>query len=161
MRVNLNAGWFWDRALNQHYLSYGVGWDWKFTETLQLTLESFGLSGAPDTPGKIRPRAQAGVRWRPNEIFSLDLIVGHNLTGELIEQGVVGVVVDLVALDVLTGLRWGPKGQVPKSHFHDLACHALTICASRANRLPSDARTAPGPANATIAGCAIKSICKA
>lgn len=23
MRVNLNAGWFWDRVLDQHYLSYG------------------------------------------------------------------------------------------------------------------------------------------
>ncbi|MFT4275064.1 MAG: hypothetical protein QM576_01800 [Rhodopseudomonas sp.] len=83
MRVNLNAGWLWDRTIDQHYLSYGVGFDWKFTDTLQLTLEGFGLSGAPDdSAGKIRPRAQAGVRWRPNEIFSMDLIVGHNITGE-------------------------------------------------------------------------------
>jgi len=83
MRVNLNAGWFWDRVIDQHYLSYGVGFDWKFTDTLQLTLEGFGLSGAPDdSVGKLQPRAQAGVRWRPNEIFSMDLIVGHNITGE-------------------------------------------------------------------------------
>ncbi|MFC0242990.1 hypothetical protein [Rhodopseudomonas telluris] len=82
MRVNLNSGWYWDRIIDQHYLSYGAGFDWKFTDTLQLTLEAFGISGAPDTVGKVRPRAQAGVRWRPNEIFSLDLIVGHNITGE-------------------------------------------------------------------------------
>ncbi|WP_420132882.1 hypothetical protein [Rhodopseudomonas sp.] len=82
MRVNINSGWYWDRIIDQHYFSYGAGFDWKFTDTLQLTLEAFGLSGAPDTVGKVRPRAQAGVRWRPNEILSLDLIVGHNITGE-------------------------------------------------------------------------------
>lgn len=82
MRVNVDTGWVWDRVIDQHYFTYGVGFDWKFTETLQLTVEAFGLSGAPDTVGKVRPRAQAGVRWRPNEIFSMDLIVGHNFTGE-------------------------------------------------------------------------------
>ncbi|MBI5129708.1 MAG: hypothetical protein HZA66_09720 [Rhodopseudomonas palustris] len=82
MRVNINSGWFWDRVIDQHYFSYGVGFDWKFTDTLQLTLEAFGLSGASDTVGKVRPRAQAGLRYRPNEIFSVDLIVGHNITGE-------------------------------------------------------------------------------
>ena len=30
----------------------------------------------------IRPRFQTGVRYRPNEIFSVDLIYGHNITGE-------------------------------------------------------------------------------
>ena len=30
----------------------------------------------------VRPRFQTGVRYRPNEIFSVDLIYGHNITGE-------------------------------------------------------------------------------
>ena len=33
-------------------------------------------------PSVVRPRFQTGVRYRPNEIFSVDLIYGHNITGE-------------------------------------------------------------------------------
>ena len=29
-----------------------------------------------------QPRLQTGLRYRPNEIFSVDLIYGHNITGE-------------------------------------------------------------------------------
>lgn len=83
MRVNVNGGWYWDRVIDQHYLSYGVGFDWKFTDVLQLTVEAFGLTGgATEFSSVTRPRAQAGVRYRPNEIFSVDLILGHNITGE-------------------------------------------------------------------------------
>ena len=82
MRVNLNAGWLWDRMLDRHYLTYGVGFDWKFTDVLQWTIEAFGQAGASDTPGVTRPRFQTGVRYRPNEIFSVDVIYGHNITGE-------------------------------------------------------------------------------
>jgi hypothetical protein len=81
MRFNINAGWLWDRTVDQHYLSYGLGFDWKFTDKLQLTLEGYGLAGATEFSSVNRPRAQAGVRYRPNEIFSVDLIVGHNITG--------------------------------------------------------------------------------
>jgi hypothetical protein len=82
MRINVNAGWLWDRTVDRHYLTYGVGFDWKFTETLQWTIEAFGQAGASDTPSVVRPRFQTGVRYRPNEIFSVDLIYGHNITGE-------------------------------------------------------------------------------
>lgn len=83
MRVNINAGWFWDRVSDRHYLTYGLGFDWKFTETLQLTVEGYGLAGqATEFSSVTRPRAQAGMRYRPNEIFSVDLIAGHNITGE-------------------------------------------------------------------------------
>jgi hypothetical protein len=82
MRINLNAGWLWDRTVDRHYLLYGVGWDWKFTELLQLTVEAFGQAGQADVPGVTRPRFQTGVRYRPNEIFSVDVIYGHNITGE-------------------------------------------------------------------------------
>jgi hypothetical protein len=82
MRINVNAGWLWDRAVDRHYLTYGVGFDWKFTEVLQWTIEAFGQAGAADTPSVVRPRFQTGVRYRPNEIFSVDVICGHNITGE-------------------------------------------------------------------------------
>src|SRR6476659_9833430 len=82
MRINLNGGWLWDRTADRHYLLYGAGFDWKFTETLQWTIEAFGQAGASDVPSAVRPRFQTGVRYRPNEIFSVDLIYGHNITGE-------------------------------------------------------------------------------
>jgi hypothetical protein len=82
MRINLNGGWLWDRTVDRHYLLYGIGWDWKFTDVLQLTIEAFGQAGQADTPSVTRPRFQAGVRYRPNEIFSVDLIYGRNITGE-------------------------------------------------------------------------------
>jgi hypothetical protein len=82
MRINLNGGWLWDRIVDRHYLLYGIGWDWKFTDVLQLTLEAFGQAGQADRPSVTRPRFQAGVRYRPNEIFSVDLIYGRNIMGE-------------------------------------------------------------------------------
>lgn len=82
MRINANGGWLWDRSLDRHYLTYGIGFDWKFTETLQWTIEAFGLAGQADAPSALRPRLQTGLRYRPSEIFSLDAIIGHNITGE-------------------------------------------------------------------------------
>jgi hypothetical protein len=82
MRINLNGGWLWDRMVDRHYLTYGVGFDWKFTDVLQWTIEAFGQAGASDIPSVVRPRFQTGVRYRPNEIFSVDVIYGHNITGE-------------------------------------------------------------------------------
>src|SRR5882724_11041277 len=82
MRINVNAGWLWDRSVDRHYLLYGIGFDWKFTDTLQWTIEAFGQAGQADTPSVVRPRFQTGVRYRPNEIFSVDLIYGHNIMGE-------------------------------------------------------------------------------
>src|ERR1700752_1048649 len=42
MRINVNGGWLWDRPSDRHFLLYGVGFDWKFTDTLQWTIEAFG-----------------------------------------------------------------------------------------------------------------------
>jgi hypothetical protein len=82
MRINVNGGWLWDRSADRHYLLYGVGFDWKFTDTLQWTIEAFGQAGQSDVPSTVRPRFQTGVRWRPSEEFSIDVIYGHNITGE-------------------------------------------------------------------------------
>ena len=82
MRINLNGGWLWDRGVDRHYLTWGIGFDWKFTDTLQWTIEAFGQAGQSETPSVVQPRFQTGVRYRPDEIFSIDLIYGRNITGE-------------------------------------------------------------------------------
>ncbi len=41
-----------------------------------------GQAGQSDTPSVVQPRFQTGVRYRPNEIFSVDLIYGRNISGE-------------------------------------------------------------------------------
>ena len=82
MRINVNGGWQWDRIFDRHYLTYGIGFDWKFTETLQWTIEAFGQAGQSYDPNVVRPRFQTGVRYRPDEIVSVDLIYGHNINGE-------------------------------------------------------------------------------
>ena len=83
-RINLNAGWFWDRTVDKHYFQYGAGFDWKFHDMWSFTIEAFGLAGpnVADQPSQIRPRIQTGIQYRPNKIFSVDLIYGHNITGE-------------------------------------------------------------------------------
>ena len=82
MRININGGWLWDRTVDRHYLTYGLGFDWKFTDFLQWTIEAFGQAGASDIQSVVWPRFQTGVRYRPNEIFSVDVIYGRNITGE-------------------------------------------------------------------------------
>nr|WP_247382244.1 hypothetical protein [Bradyrhizobium sp. 143] len=81
MRVNINGGWLWDRTVDRHYLTYGISFDWKFTDTLQWTIEGYGQAGASEIASVVQPRFQSGVRYRPNEIFSIDLIYGRNITG--------------------------------------------------------------------------------
>jgi len=82
MRINFNGGWLWDRTADRHYLTYGLGFDWKFTDVLQWTIEAFGQAGSSDIASVVRPRFQTGIRYRPNEIFSVDVIYGRNITGE-------------------------------------------------------------------------------
>lgn len=78
--------------------------DRKFTETLQWTIEADGQAGQSDTPSVVRPRFQTGVRYRPKEIFSIDLIYGHNITGENANWITLG-----------TAIRWPvPEGRPPR-----------------------------------------------
>ena len=59
MRINLNGGWLWDRMVDRHYFTYGAGFDWKLTDTLQWTIEAFGEAGQADEP------ARSGRDFRP------------------------------------------------------------------------------------------------
>src|SRR4030081_3325359 len=99
MRINLNGGWLWDRMADRHYLTYGVGFDWKFTDVLQWTIEAFGQAGAADNPNVVRPRFQTGVRYRPNEIFSVDVIYGRNIAGENANWLTIGTTIRFPATD--------------------------------------------------------------
>jgi len=84
LRINLNAGWEWDRIAGQHYATYGAGVDWRTPDNVwTLTAEVFGQLGArQDAIGATEPRFQVGLRWRPIDDFNVDLIYGRNVYGE-------------------------------------------------------------------------------
>lgn len=84
VRINLNAGWQWDRVADQHYATYGAGVDWRTSDNIwTLTAEVFGQLGArQDAVGLTEPRFQVGLRWRPIDEFNVDLIYGRNIYGE-------------------------------------------------------------------------------
>ena len=85
LRVNVNGGWLYDNVNDLHYATWGGGLEYKIAEPLTFIAEIFGQSGRePDgtsTP-LTRPRAQVGLRWTPQERFDIDVIWGHNITGE-------------------------------------------------------------------------------
>jgi hypothetical protein len=84
MRINLNAGVLSDRVAKQNYFTYGAGVDWRTqANDWILTAEVFGQTGpAQELRGVTQPRFQAGIRWRPIDAVSFDIIYGRNLTGE-------------------------------------------------------------------------------
>lgn len=106
-RINLNAGWLWDCTIDRHYFTYGVGFDWKFTDVLQYTVELYGQAGHAEFASVIQPRVQTGVRYRPNDIFSVDVIYGRNITGENANWITLG-----------TTIRFPPPGSVRKPDAH-------------------------------------------
>lgn len=84
-RLNLNAGWLQDKIIDRNFFTYGAGLDLRTADNVWIvTLEVFGIAGNNNelSNATLRPRAQAGLRWRPVEAWSADIIYGHNLTGE-------------------------------------------------------------------------------
>ena len=84
MRINLNAGVLNDRIAKQNYFTYGAGFDWRTPANDWIfTAEVFGqLGAAQEMRGVTEPRFQAGIRWRPIDAVSFDVIYGRNITGE-------------------------------------------------------------------------------
>src|SRR4029078_1959482 len=83
VRINVNAGWQFDRTVNQHYFTYGLGADWRTPDNVwTLTGEVFGQLGKAEDASTVQPRFQTGIRSRPIDEFNIDLIYGHNITGE-------------------------------------------------------------------------------
>jgi hypothetical protein len=82
-RINVNAGWLWDRLAGVHYATYAAGVDLRTPDNVwTLTAEVFGVIGAADTDAAKQPRFQVGLRWRPVDRFSMDVIYGRNILGE-------------------------------------------------------------------------------
>jgi hypothetical protein len=82
LRINLNAGWMLDRVLDAHFFTYGAGFDWIVHGPWIITSEVFGQTGRPSLGSVVKPRWQTGLRFRPVDAFSVDLIYGRNITGE-------------------------------------------------------------------------------
>jgi hypothetical protein len=84
VRINVNGGWQWDRIVDRHYLTYGLGVDWRTPDNVwTLTAEIFGQIGAEQEISTItQPRFQTGLRWRPFDVFSIDFVYGRNIYGE-------------------------------------------------------------------------------
>jgi hypothetical protein len=84
LRINLNAGWEWDRIAGQHYATYGAGLDLRTPDNVwTLTAEVFGQTGAtPEVASVAQPRFQVGLRWRPIDRWNVDVIYGRNIQGE-------------------------------------------------------------------------------
>lgn len=82
-RINLNGGWQWDRVLDRHYATYGAGFDWRTRDNVWTwTAELFGQLGSHEVASVIQPRFQTGLRYRPVDLLSVDVIYGRNITGE-------------------------------------------------------------------------------
>lgn len=90
-RINVNSGWLYDNAAKIHYATWGGGFEWNFVKPLTLIGEIYGQAGrlpaagedeAPAPKAIREPRAQIGLRFTPQDNVDLDLICGHNITGE-------------------------------------------------------------------------------
>jgi hypothetical protein len=90
-RINLNAGWLWDRDGQRHNVTWGAGFEWNFVKPVTLIAEIFarhgglpvvGIDEPPPRSSIIRPRMQAGLRFTPHEKIDLDVIYGRNINGE-------------------------------------------------------------------------------
>jgi hypothetical protein len=82
VRINLNAGWMLDRVLNEHLFTYGAGFDWIVHGPWIVTGEAFGQTGRSSFGSIVKPRWQAGLRYRPVDALSFDVIYGRIITGE-------------------------------------------------------------------------------
>jgi hypothetical protein len=82
VRLNLNVGWMLDRTLDAHFITYGAGFDWIVHGPWIVTAEVFGQTGHEGLGNIVRPRWQAGLRFRPVDAFSVDVIYGRSITGE-------------------------------------------------------------------------------
>ena len=99
-RINVNGGWLYDNAAKIGYATWGVGFEWNFVKPLTLIGEVYGQAGAlpavnsgdpPPFNTIVEPRTQLGLRFTPHDKIDIDLIWGHNITGENAHWGTIGV----------------------------------------------------------------------
>jgi hypothetical protein len=101
IKINVNGGWLYDNVAKISYATWGTGFEWNFIKD-QWTLigEIFGQAGSlpavnpgdPPAPRAIvEPRTQLGVRFNPQKKIDIDVIWGHNITGENAQWGTLGL----------------------------------------------------------------------
>lgn len=99
-KINVNGGWLYDNVAKISYATWGAGFEWGFADKFTLIGEVFGQAGAlpavnpgdPPSPNSIvEPRTQIGVRFTPQENIDIDVIWGHNVTGENAQWGTLGL----------------------------------------------------------------------
>jgi hypothetical protein len=90
-RVNMNGGWFYDNIAKLDYATWGAGFEWGFVQSFKLIGEVYGQLGrlsavddgdVPSPNSIIEPKVQLGVRYTPQDKIDIDVIYGHNITGE-------------------------------------------------------------------------------
>src|SRR5215217_2217395 len=55
-RINLNAGWLWDRIEDRHFMTYGLGFDSRTSDNIwTVTAEVFGQIGAAEGNSTVQP----------------------------------------------------------------------------------------------------------
>jgi hypothetical protein len=82
-KVNLNTGWIYERPNDQHFISYGAGFEWIPLKHLTLIGEVFGVvTERPEARTVVDPRFQLGLRVTPIDTMDFDVIYGRNLGGE-------------------------------------------------------------------------------
>lgn len=84
LKLNLNAGWLYDRPNDLHWATWGASFDWSVNDRITLIGEVFGQLGhkVEDSPHLNDVRAQFAFRLKPNENLDFDVIYGRNITGE-------------------------------------------------------------------------------
>ena len=76
-RLNVNTGWSFNSVSDTNHFTWGAGVEWDFAKSWTLVAEVFG-----QTTDLTEPRMQAGLRYTPTNAVDLDIVYGHNLTGE-------------------------------------------------------------------------------
>jgi hypothetical protein len=99
-KINVNGGWLYDNVAKISYATWGAGFEWIFADKFTLIGEVFGQAGAlpavnpgdPQPLNSIRePRTQLGVRFNPQDNIDIDVIWGHNITGENAQWATLGL----------------------------------------------------------------------
>jgi hypothetical protein len=116
-KLNVNAGWLWNRIEDQHSFIWGVGAEFKPIDKVTLIAEVFGEIG-PRTkqlvfeedailleigPRLKWPAFQAGLRYTPLPAFDIDLIYGRNILGVDANWFTIGVNVRFDAVERKNG----------------------------------------------------------
>jgi hypothetical protein len=86
LRLNVNAGWLRASATDSSHLFTGFAVEWDFHSSWTVIAEVFGQTGPEE-----QPRMQAGLRYAAGKAVDLDIVYGHNLTGEQASWATAGV----------------------------------------------------------------------